>query len=380
MLENTAVLRIGGVEWKGWKDINVTRQIDALSGSFSLSLTDKWQEGQEPLPLAAGMECTVILNGTQVINGYIDDDMPSFSLTEHTIQVTGRDKTCDLVDCSAVHSPGQWLGLDALSLAVILAAPFGIGVRAEAPVGEAFPVFTLEHGETAFEALDRLLKQRELLALPDDGGFVLASIGKERMNVVLEEGVNILSGRAKYSMKERYSDYIVHGQQPGNNEEWGEAAAQVQGETQDTAVPRYRPFLIRAENQVNPNTAKKRAEWEKTVRAARAVSFEITVPGWSPTALSGSGSESGDLWTINKLVTLHSPSLRVNQEFLIARTVFSQSISGSSTTLELKDPKAYMAEPQKQAEAAKGGTSYPDLQEARTSESELAHKRIEERG
>ncbi len=107
-------LRIDGVDWTWWKSVEVTRQIDAVAGSFSLALADRWAPGDTAAPLAAGQACEVIIGGDQVIKGYIDKAAFALAANDHGVSVTGRDASADLVDCSAVHKPGQWRGLDAL--------------------------------------------------------------------------------------------------------------------------------------------------------------------------------------------------------------------------------------------------------------------------
>lgn len=171
-------LRIDGVDWTYWTSVQVTRQMDAIAGTFSLALADKWIGGAQALPIAAGMACQILIGGEQVIDGYIDQVRPSFSATAHGISVTGRDRSADLVDCAAIHSPGQWLNCTVLQLAQALASPFGVNVTAEGDVGAPIASFKLEEGETAFEALDRALRQRELMACPDGkGGMVLLKAG-----------------------------------------------------------------------------------------------------------------------------------------------------------------------------------------------------------
>ena len=370
-------LRIGGMDWQHWKSAEVTRQVDAVSGSFSLGLADPWQEGAQALPLTAGQACELLIDGTGVLKGYIGQANPSFSATDHGITVSGRDASADLVDCSAIHNPGQWINQTALQLAQIFSGPFGVAVTASADVGAPFATFKLEQGETAFDALDRVLKQRELLAMPDgSGGIDLTKIGQKKASVAVEQGKNILTGSASYNMDDRFSDYIVQGQQQGNDQVYGLKSAAVTAGTTDAAVTRYRPMLLRAENQVDAASARRRAEWECTVRAARAVTVTVTVQGFH---MGGEGK--GGLWEPNMLVQATIPFLRIDQELLISKVTYSKSTAGSITTLELKDPKAFMQEPQKKESAGGGGASAKDykiepegLQEASTSEARRVNR------
>ena len=301
-------LRIDGVDWTYWTSVQVTRQMDAIAGTFSLALADKWIGGAQALPIAAGMACQILIGGEQVIDGYIDQVRPSFSATAHGISVTGRDRSADLVDCAAIHSPGQWLNCTVLQLAQALASPFGVNVTAEGDVGAPIASFKLEEGETAFEALDRALRQRELMACPDGkGGIVLLKAGAGTASGSLRQGENILSAEGQFDMADRFSDYIVKGQKPGTDKGWGKDACAVRGQYRDQAVQRYRPMLIRAEQSGDSSNAHQRAAWECSVRAARAVTVTATVQGFRQ---QGVGREqSGPLWQLNQMADVDLPYL-----------------------------------------------------------------------
>lgn len=350
-------LRIDGVDWSHWQSVEVTRQVDAIAGSFSLALVERWgdADGMQSMPLAAGLPCELLIGQDPVINGYIDKVSPSFSAGAHGITVTGRDKSADLVDCAAIHQPGQWSGLNCAGLAQELAAPFGVTVQAEGDVGAPFATFKLEQGEKAFDALDRALKQREVFACPDGkGGIVLLKIGSRDARGKLQQGVNILQASLEADMAERFSDYVVQGQQPGNDKQWGLAASAVTASIKDAAVTRYRPMLIRAENSVDAAAARQRASWECAVRAGRAVTVSVTVQGFRQEGLGA--DQSGPLWDVNAMCEVDIPYLRLSQSLLISKVSFKRDMAGGSTTsLELRDPAAFKPEPKK-AEAG-GGAS-----------------------
>lgn len=342
-----AILRIDGVDWTYWKSFEITLEMDQIAGAFTLQLVDRWVEGQQAVPLAAGMACQVFLGEDQVIDGFIDKVTFAIAANEHGVSVSGRDKSGDLVDCSAIHKPGQWSGLTCLQLAEILAKPFGVQVTAEGDVGAPLPVFKLEQGETAFEALDRALKERELLAMPDGkGGIVLLKAGARESSCKLVQGENILTASADYDLTGRFSEYLVQGQQPGNDQKWGKDACAVNAETKDEAITRYRPLLIRAEKSVDSASARQRAAWEKTVRAARSVTVKTKVQGFRQ------GEEDAPLWQLNALTDVDIPYLRISQRLLISKISFKRDISsGSVTEMELRDPAAFQPEP-KQAKTA----------------------------
>ena len=112
-------------------------------------------------------------------------------------------------------------------------------------------------------------------------------------------------------------------------------------------MTRYRPLIIRCETNLDPAGAKQRAEWEKTVRAARSVVVSVVVQGFR--------EDNGLLWMDNSLIDVDIPYLRLQQQLLISKVTYKRDArSGSTTTLELKDPKAFQPELKKQSDKKKG--------------------------
>jgi prophage tail gpP-like protein len=360
--------------WGGWTSFEATRQIDSLCAEFAVGLTDRWTPESKRRPLAAGMPCQVELNEKILLKGYLDKVDFSLGSGNHAIQASGRDISCDLVDCSALHSPGQWKGLGLGELAKILAGQFDIQVGATYGVLEAlaepFPVFKLEEGETAFKAIDRACKQREVLLISlMAGNTEFAKIGEKRSETPLIQGLNVLDVSASYDLTDRFSDYIVKGQKQGNDQDYGPAVAAIRGEGQDESVPRYRPLIIRAENQGDTADAIKRAQWEATVRAGRSVTVAATVQGWF--------QDNGDLWDINHLISCDFPYLNIKQDLLISKLTYSLTLDGGVTTkMELKDPKAFEPEPpKKEASKGSGEVAKPvELQQASAESAWTAHR------
>lgn len=338
-------LLVNGVAYAGWTSIGLTRAMDAASGAFTVSLTERW-EGQngaaaqiEPWPILPGDECEVRLAGSPMIIGYVDIFRPSFSATDHSIEIQGRDKTSDLIDCSAVHSPDEWRNFDLLQFATALAKPFGVKVTADVPVGERFQVLKLQQGETAFEAIERYARQRKLLLMPDGaGGLLLTRAGKRRSDVALVQGENILEASGSIDHSERFSSYLVKAQTSFSTDSDGEAEAHIEGAVTDSGVTRYRPMLVVAEAGGSNSSAQERAAWEANSRIGKSASASITVQGWRQ-------SPGGQLWAPNMLVTVSSAWLRLEGDMIIRQATFERGTSGTTTKLDLVSPQTFAPEP-----------------------------------
>lgn len=335
-------LIVAGRVFAGWESISVQRSIENCAGGFRLSVS-------EPLDVfgsavRAGAPCTVMIDGEIVVTGYVDEVNREIDAQQHRVDVTGRDKTADLVDCSALRKTGQWSGQHVERIAADIAAPFGVAVRVDAGVNTGKPLasFALQEGETAFNAIDRATRMRGLLVTTDGAGaLLLTRAGTGTINTALELGVNVLSLRVRHDWRNRYSSYTIKGQTAGVHWNGDSAAAkasvagrasQMLARTTDPAVTRYRPLVLVGDCQDAGGSLHDRVLWEASVRAARAFDVEVEVAGWQHPA---------GLWTPNRLVRVSAAQLGFEDELLIHRVAFTLDERGSRTVLGLTRRDAY---------------------------------------
>lgn len=336
-------LFINGKVYRGWTDIGVTSAMDAVGGAFAISLTERWSQTggsaaqAEPWPILNGDACRLELAGEPLIDGYVDQFRPAFSSQDHTIEIQGRDKTGDIVDCSAFHQPDQWSNLNLLQIAKILCDPFGVKVRADVDVGVPFPTIKLQQGETVFAAIDRLCRMRRLLAGPDGaGGIAITRASTVRAGVTLQQGVNILSASGVLDTSQRFSLYVVKGQSVASATSDGVAESHQESRVTDSDIARYRPLVVMADAG---SSTQERATWEANVRLGRAATAKITVAGWRQ-------SPGGPLWRPNQLVAVKSSWLRMDGDMLIRQVTYRRSASeGTVADLDIVSPQAYSPEP-----------------------------------
>lgn len=330
-------LAVNGVEYGGWTEVEIVRSIEQIAGTFSLKVSERFPESPVSRPIRPGDECTLLIGGEVVITGHVDDVDISHDAASHEVTVRGRDATGDLVDSAAVHEPGEWSERRLDRIAADLAKPFGISVRAAADVGKPFPKFRLEEGETAFEAIERMCRQRAILPVSDGkGGLVLTRRGTARAPAALVLGLNIKAASGSFSDRERFQRYIVKAQQSGNDFLSGEAAASPKAEASDPAIARYRPAIVLAEEQGDGATLAERAKWEASVRAGRARRGEITVQGFR------AGGAGGRLWNPNQIVSVEDEFLGINADMLIATVAFRLTgADGRVSVLSVARPEAF---------------------------------------
>lgn len=331
-VDNAATFYVDKKVYEGFKNLKLSRNLTQLTGSFEITLVDKWRVDQEDFELKPGLEIACRLGDTPLYQGYIDRLSISLSSGSRNLTISGRDKTGDLVDCSILGN-NEFNNMTLDAIAKELVKPFGIGIVLFADVGKPFKKFTVNQGETVFEALERLAKQRELLLTSSPvGNLVFEKKGVVRATSELIEGVNILQAAVTFDNTERFSEYHVKGQAPGligsaNDNTKGKGLAK------DNGIERYRPTLILADNPADSGGAQQRAQWESSFRAAKGMQVSVMTQGWT--------QKGGELWATNQTVHIDCRSLGLKQDMLIQRVRFEQSENGRRTELELIRPDAF---------------------------------------
>lgn len=347
MTANNCTLWVNGRIYGGWTAIRINRGIEQLSGSFTLTVTEKWPGQAEARPIKKGDSAVVKIDGEAVCTGYINRTRSGFDSGRTWFEVEGRDKTADLVDCSAVWKSGQWKNSSVAQIAADLCRPFGIAVvigkPAEKAAAEKNASFALEDGETVQDALERLLRMKALMMWTDGNGNLVISLPDTTpAETALVQGENLLQAEAAADETEQYSSYAVKGQQRGKHNAKGTAA--------DAGVARYRPLVILAEDGQDPAA---RAKHEQTMREGKADTATATVQSWRQ------GGDLGGLWLPGLRVKLTAPYIHKDgDEMVIAALEYSKDDNGTLTRLDLVNPKAFdrLAErPEKGSNKAKGG-------------------------
>ena len=331
-MANKCELWVNNQIFGGWTEISIQRGIEQMSGSFSLTVTERWPGQLEARPIQTGDSCVVKIDGVSVVTGYVNRTRQGYSATDTWFSVEGRDKTADLTDCSAIHKSGQWKSASLKQIAADLCRPFGIevfiGARGEKAAGETITSFALEDSETVQDALQRLLRMKALMMWTDGTGRLVIDLPDQTAaGTALVEGENILSAEGTKDESEQYSQYIVKSQGRGKHDGKGDAA--------DAGVKRYRPLLILAEDQSQSPAA--RAKHEATMREGKADRAEIKVQSWRQ------GGDKGELWLPGLRVQVKAVHIhKDDEEMIISEIEYSlNDQEGTVATLQLANPKAY---------------------------------------
>ncbi len=356
-MSDKVVLKIGGNEFRDWTSIFIEKSLYQMVGSFSLTTANILPgDVNKEWGISLEDECQVSINDQVIITGYIDDIPIEYSAESHNIQLNGRDKTCDLVDCSFViegeDQINEWKDQKIIRIIEDLANAFGIAVSVskivEERLNEKIPyegTFKANEGDTVFDLIFKLCRMKAVLPISyGDGRLHLVEGGFGDLDAWddLELGRNIKSGMLTQFNRDRFSRYILKGQSEKTVNNTEVEASQIIAEYEDKVIPRYRPFVVLSEYKTTEGWAKERIKWEATNRAGASRSVEYEVQGWT--------QSNGIVWPLNGLVRVKDNFLfNKDVTLLIAEINFTLDEElGTITRLGLVHPDTFKLPPNEQ--------------------------------
>lgn len=355
---STVSLTLNGQNFTGWKSFSASFDMEQFVNQCRFDLFDKDGSVIQGMPLGStgspfetGLACKVsiqnqaVFGDTPILDGFIVSDADSEDGNSNNMSIISADKTVDLLDCSAIHESQTWQNKPFSKIVLDLATPFGILVDVSRLTSDSLiKKFTIQSGESPFDAIERLCRSEAVLPLSSlDGVLVLghAATSAERAVEAIEVGVNVLSAQRSRDWTERFSEYTVIGQGDGQGKRWNKQMLQAAATSLDTGVTRHRPKLIVAENKLTKKLAIQRVKWEAQVRSGRATEYRVTKRGW----FQSIGGMPTRLWETNQRVDFRWLSRGVDGEFLITSVDLSLGAGGEITTLTLKHPDVFNPQP-----------------------------------
>lgn len=286
---------VDGRDYVGWLESEVERSLEAICGTFSIPVS--LVPGAPP-PIKRQAVVEVRIGSTVVITGNVLAAEPFYRRGDCGMRITGRDRTGDLVRCSAVHKGGQWRKATLDRIAKDLLTPFGLELAVDVDVGAAIEDFKLSHGESVLDALARAARLRGVLVTRDNRGRVLLTkAGKDRFKGAIWRGRNVIEMQGVGSDEQRHSEYIAYGQRNtlASVSDF-ESARGLKAIAKDPEVKRHLPLIINADG--NTTQAELQALVDHTVRVRRghSMGFRYVVEGWT---------FEGEPWPLNQRVAIH---------------------------------------------------------------------------
>jgi prophage tail gpP-like protein len=367
-------LEANGVTYDGFTSARTSVCMEDLSGEFSFSSVNIKNIFT---PIKIGDKCKIYVNGKSVINGYVEKIDADYDVKSHNIFISGRDKTCDVIDSSVGDKITFSGGISLVEMTKQTLAKMNItGINVSTTVSmDPFKSSELENSEvceTVHTFLLKYAKKRQVLMTTDgSGNIIFVRSSKNTIKTVLTSSYNskstILNAAVKFDDTKRFYKYILNSQV--NPSSLGddpyelikaEKAYNVAAVAYDTDIRPSRTYNFQAETPhketaTSPLVTKwsdlkaysssaikaapdadKRTIWESNIRRARALTYTCSVYGFSPI------DDPNIIWRPNLLVNVIDEILNFTSQLLIRSVVYDYSLDeGSKTTLELVDKQTF---------------------------------------
>jgi prophage tail gpP-like protein len=369
MGDSEILLKVNGRVFTGWTDVQIEKSLMAVSGSFSLGATDVYPGAIKSLKISLGDACKVTVNNQIVIDGYIDEINVDYTDTSHNLQISGRDKTADLVDCSFTADVNEWKKQPISTVIPKLCEEVNVSVAIDSSVTTevAEKLGTIKANE--FDNISDLIKNickvhGILMTTYGDGKLVLTRAGSERATDVLQLGSNVKSGQITQSNRDRFSTYIAKGQGVGSDNILdANNNSSLSGTATDPLITRNRPRVIFLEKAGQGEADYiKRAKWEARIQAGLSRSLSYKLQDWV--------QSNGKIWPLNALVQVKDSFLGIHSTLLISKIIFSLNDSGRLTQLDLVHPDMFAIDPFSTADVLSTQADWQSVAESKIQEQE----------
>jgi prophage tail gpP-like protein len=327
---------VKGRAYDGWLQSEVDRSLEAICGTFSIPVA--LVPGNPP-DIKRGDSVKVRIGDEDVIAGYVLAADPFYRKDDCGMRILGRDRTGDLVRCSAMFKGGQWRNAKLDRIVKDLVEAYGIEVVIETDIGAPIADFKLSHGEAVVDAIARAARLRAVLVTPDSAGrLLLTKAGEKRFKGAIVRGQNVISMDGIGSDEQRHSEYIVYGQQ--NVTADFDTARGLKATARDEEVTRHMPLIIHPDGNTTQGELQDLVKHIARVRRGHAYGFRYVVEGWT---------FEGSPWPLNQRVPIYDDVAGLDgAEWLICAVKHTCDLKeGDVTELTVRPVEAYDTAPLK---------------------------------
>lgn len=339
-------LQVGGVEYTNFISATASVALDTLANDFSLQAVLP-AGGSFPIPL--GSACTVQVDGRRVVTGYVESITGNYDANSHVVVLTGRDRTADLLDSSIgvlddIRAPITLKSIIEKVVAHIGSDLLVIDEATPEPFNEAEDLVKSEPGENAFQFVEAYAQKRQVILTSNaDGNVVITnsstvSSGAVLQNSTTSAGNNIVSAQWSALAGDLFNKYILKAQLDvvaldlsGASSDAGLVSQQ--GIATDKDVRAGRQMVTVDDKGFSNDQLKSRAEWSKKIRQSRSLLYNCTVSGFT--------NSVGDVWDVNKLVTVVDAYADVDRDLLLNSITYVFDAQGSVSHLAFVPANAY---------------------------------------
>jgi len=353
------IIRVEGVNYTGFTQIAMDTSLDDLCDVFSLSIA---HNDADPLPFKGGEPCEILVDGELMLTGYIEVLDISGDSMNHTTTISGRDRTCDLLD-SKIEKMSDLQGtlqledicvkvFDNIGLTMTVTTDLNDFPYRLSPFEEFKDLQSPENGDGGYEFLEGLALKRQVLlrGTPDGNLSIGATEGVKTPGAYIQHRVgdpggnnNVVRYSTSIDTTNLYNEYMAVSQfniVAAFDFDWLAPDAWVNRDgvsAKDQNVRKGRRYITELSNVMDPKELSDRAHWERDIRRARSrvASF----------VLDSHKHQGGGLWRVGQLVPVQSDYTGHDELMIIDKLIYNLDDNaqggGRTTTVGLIDRDTY---------------------------------------
>lgn len=325
-------VKIDQYQISDWESFSIEKSLSTLCGKFEFSMSSAlFKKG---INFYNGKKIEIYINEIIFMTGYIENFEISLTENEYQISISGREKTCDIIDCNNVLDKNVWYNQTLLTIAKYLCNPFEIDVVTSLQM-QKINYAAIEDSETVFDFLLKLAKQQNvrLDTLPN-GNIEIVNTQSEITHYF--ELSEITNAKINGSLEDRYSNYICKSQYTNNNgDPWEEKSIFIKKKATDENVLRYRSKVL-SESNMSANECQKYANWEAQNRAAKSIKFSFSYPAWT---------KNEKIISIGDLIHFEGSVINLSDSMIVDSINYKLDVDNYSISISLLDKTIFNANP-----------------------------------
>lgn len=376
---NNVTMEINGVPYTGFTQMRVTKSAIDFCGRFSfMTVGGNFSTANivSEFPIKVGQSCKIAIDDETIINGFVETLNINYSENNHTIRVSGRDRTCDIVDSTLATfttfvAPISLIDITKNVLKTINITKIGVTSNTAIAPFKAGDIIAGEYGISAFDYIEKYAKKRQFLATTTGDGNILFQQTKNqnKYNSVFDltstAKATILGASVTYDTTGRFNKYTVVSQSndaalDGIQYVSPKDSTNINSNIFDKDIRPSRVYAAQSDaTLLDSKESNGVAKWEANFKRSQSFAYDIRIQGFHP------ADDLDKIWEPNNLIDVKDDFADINATLLISDVVYSLSIQdGATTELRLVTQDAFTLEvnrPQKDADDMPLGDEYTQV-------------------
>lgn len=296
-------LKVNDKLYSGWQDVGIQKSMLNIADSFRMKI----MKGLD-VEITNNDLIEILVEGKVFFTGYMDNYSIRIGDTIQPLELLGRSKAMDLVDCNILDNK-QYSNLNIVQIITDLVSPFEINVTSDLSLN-ILETFDTKIGETYFDAINRLCKQTNTLPISTKDGNIKIIKNQEVESSIILTDADFKDIYFTQNYVNRFSTYTY------KKESILEDVSNAN--EKDLNISRFRPFVaVNTEDKTNIDLA----NWKMNLDKARSLTLSGTILGW-------------DL-EINQLVKIDTSLIK--NTFLIMDIEYVKGNEGTTSNIILVD-------------------------------------------